>query len=92
MWHYCKKWKATHLTELLGGRRVFLLQNGYIGLGPSESQYGDLVVIIHGVSVPFVLRKRENGNFILVGEAYVHGIMYGEWLNDKPVVEHFTLC
>lgn len=81
-----------HLTEAVGGRRLFLLQNGYIGLGPPESQPGDLVVIIQGVSVPLVLRKRESGNFILVGEAYVQGIMYGEWLNDQPVVEDFTLC
>ncbi|KAH6693369.1 heterokaryon incompatibility protein-domain-containing protein, partial [Leptodontidium sp. MPI-SDFR-AT-0119] len=73
-----------HLTDTLGGRRVFILQNGHIGLGPSESHPGDLVVVIHGMSVPFVLRKGDNGNFILVGEAYVHGIMYGEWVNDNP--------
>jgi hypothetical protein len=30
--------------------------------------------------MPFILRPMDNGNYELVGEAYIHGIMYGEAL------------
>ncbi|OCL05183.1 hypothetical protein AOQ84DRAFT_299424, partial [Glonium stellatum] len=38
---------------------------------------GDVVCILFGADVPFILRKTETG-YRLVGESYVHGIMYGE--------------
>ena len=47
-----------------------------IGLVPAESEAGDVICLIAGLDVPFVLRKLENGAYILVGEAYVHGVMY----------------
>jgi hypothetical protein len=43
---------------------------------------GDVVFLIRGAEVPFVLRPlgKENGRkrFQLVGEAYIHGFMDGE--------------
>ncbi|CZR54836.1 uncharacterized protein PAC_04720 [Phialocephala subalpina] len=36
-----------------------------------------------GANVPFVLRRLGNGNFRVVGEAYVHGIMHGEALGAE---------
>ncbi|TWU76241.1 hypothetical protein ED733_004756 [Metarhizium rileyi] len=54
-----------------------------IGLMPLTTQTGDIVVIIHGCDVPFVIRpsKRE-GHYCLVGECYVHGVMNGEMIFD----------
>jgi hypothetical protein len=82
----------TLVTERLEGRRSFMLQNGYIGLGPQNLQAGDLVAVLLGASVPFLLRKDENGNFRVVGEAYVHGIMDGQCVAGNPVIDTFTLC
>ncbi len=41
---------------------------------------GDVVCLLRGGDVPFVLRRLSSGNgcYQLIGEAYVHGIMQGE--------------
>ena len=62
------------------GVRPILSVEGRIGLGPAETREGDIVVVIFGGSVPFVLRPREGGGYHLVGEAFVHGGMDGEMM------------
>jgi hypothetical protein len=42
-------------------RRIFLLENGDFGLGHENTQVGDLVVVLLGSQVPFVLHKRDHG-------------------------------
>jgi hypothetical protein len=49
-----------------------------MGLAPESAKDGDLVCVILGASVPFILRERNNNVFQLVGEPYVHGYMDGE--------------
>lgn len=67
------------MMETVCGTRRLLLTNGqYLGIGPRSTAVGDQIWIFPGASVPFVLRPRSSGRFRLVGEAYVHGIMYGE--------------
>jgi hypothetical protein len=93
-------------------RCLFTTKSGFLGIGPyghdrwspSSSDYtntrpGDLVVILFGSEVPFVLRPV--GRFFeYVGECYVGGIMDGEfmelWEKHKgkpgcPVERSFTL-
>ncbi|KAI0842996.1 heterokaryon incompatibility protein-domain-containing protein [Hypoxylon sp. FL0890] len=63
------------------GRKFFLTARGFIGIGPASMKPDDLVVVILGVPVPFVVRKtgtQESQNYILIGECYVDGIMNGE--------------
>lgn len=60
-------------------RRPFRSEGGYIGLGPLGMCPGDLIWILPGADVPFVLRPASNGGFTIVGEAYVHKIMDGEF-------------
>lgn len=58
-------------------RRMMRTDTGYIGLAPRTTEVGDRVALLKGASVPILLRP--NGDtWINVGEAYVHGIMYGE--------------
>ncbi|KAM0349109.1 hypothetical protein ACHAP4_010599 [Fusarium culmorum] len=40
-------------------RRLFILENGDYGIGPSEVKIGDPVVILLGSQVPLVLHKRD---------------------------------
>lgn len=62
------------------GRRFFITRRGYMGLAPAASQKGDLVSVLLGGNIPFILRN--NGqNHRLIGQAYVHGIMAYE--DDK---------
>ena len=65
-----------------------------MGLGPSRVETGDRVVIFDQAKVPHILRSRANGGPAkLVGDAYVHGIMYGEALkmDDRCEDEIFRI-
>jgi hypothetical protein len=75
------------------GRAFVRTEDGRIGLAPKHTQRGDMVVILWNAGSPYVLRPVENGNFKLVGEAYVHGLMYGEALAGRQAMrnEWFTL-
>jgi len=59
------------------GRRFFSTKRGRMGLAPSTILVGDMVCVILGCQVPLIIQK-VNGHQVLVGEAYVHGIMDGE--------------
>jgi hypothetical protein len=72
-------------------RRPFLSLWGYVGLAPNTAERGDLLVIFCGAKFPYVCRKKCDGTYKLVGEAYVHGIMYGEFVEDPPEVKEFIL-
>ncbi|CAK1365398.1 unnamed protein product [Cercospora beticola] len=61
------------------GRRFFMTGTGYPGIGPVGMERGDLIALLCGGSVPFVLRPRRcSGAYELVGVCYVLGIMNGE--------------
>lgn len=53
---------------------------GYLGLGPPLVQPGDVCCILWGGQVPFILRAVDE-HWILIGEAYVHGVMEGQVLD-----------
>ncbi|KAI1123394.1 heterokaryon incompatibility protein-domain-containing protein [Nemania abortiva] len=73
----------------------FVATDGYYGLCPWTAQEGDVVVLLYGGNVPYLLRPinnyegaKEGSNeaenlFELVGECYVQDIMYGEFLGRR---------
>ncbi|KAF5611424.1 heterokaryon incompatibility protein [Fusarium subglutinans] len=75
-------------NEVLGatfGRGLFATENGRLGLGLHSTREGDEVWILDGCQVPCLLRHTGDGRYKLVGEAYVHGIMHGEALEEPGV-------
>ena len=50
-------------------------------------QGGDRIALLHGASVPYVLRPTKSGRYLIIGEAYVLGIMHGEFMATDPAVE-----
>lgn len=66
------------LPEMALGRRLAVTQGGYLCLAPAGAREGDAVVLARGGRLPLVLREVETGASELVGDCYVHGIMYGE--------------
>ncbi|KAH6955989.1 heterokaryon incompatibility protein-domain-containing protein [Ilyonectria sp. MPI-CAGE-AT-0026] len=60
------------------GRRFCISENGYFCLLPATSRKGDLISVLLGGEVPYVLRRQAMNIFRMVGECYVHGIMNGE--------------
>ncbi|TPX15875.1 uncharacterized protein E0L32_000209 [Thyridium curvatum] len=95
-------WERMIRVYLLG-RMLFRTRRGYLGLGTRGLMEGDLVCVLFGGNVPFVLRKVgagevvDNGEerYALVGNAYVHGIMEGqvvkEWKEGKRERRIFNL-
>ncbi|TVY15382.1 hypothetical protein LARI1_G005623 [Lachnellula arida] len=69
------------VTVLSSNLVLFTTAKGYIGLGPPSMLEGDIICILFGGEVPYVLRPM-GSHWQLVGECYVHGIMQGEGLKD----------
>jgi len=65
------------VADWVNGRRFFLSSSRQMGLAPYRAEAGDKVCVLFGSSYPVILRPQE-GYHTVVGDAYVHGIMYGE--------------
>ncbi|CAI6096285.1 unnamed protein product [Clonostachys chloroleuca] len=61
-------------------RRLARTVRGLLCLVPLTAQVGDRVMIVKGCPTPLVMRRvpEEEDTFHLVGDTYVHGVMYGE--------------
>jgi hypothetical protein len=60
---------VTALKQEVRERRLLVTTNGYIGLAPPSTEEGDIVCVLLGGDVPFILRACNN-HYSLVGEAY----------------------
>ncbi|KAK4169536.1 heterokaryon incompatibility protein 6, OR allele [Cladorrhinum sp. PSN259] len=59
-------------------RRFASTWTGLAGFVPVRAREGDAVVILYGSQVPCVLRPAGDGKYSLVGECYMHGLMWGK--------------
>ncbi|KAJ4090230.1 hypothetical protein NW756_006587 [Fusarium oxysporum] len=59
-------------------RQIFTAMNCLLGLGPNLLRKGDLVCVVAGGPVPYILRPLGDDTFYFVGECYVAGYMFGE--------------
>lgn len=57
--------------------RIGHVHTDFLGMFPNEARVGDVVVILLGGEMPFVLRP-VGEEYLLVGSCYVHGAMDGE--------------
>jgi hypothetical protein len=94
------------VVDVVKDRRLFLTEQGFMGIGPPQTTEGDVVAVLRGGEVPFVLRKsKKQGHtqercgdlskqcFELVGRCYVHGIMDGQMMKShEGKVEDIHLC
>ncbi|MCJ1380671.1 hypothetical protein MMC17_003779 [Xylographa soralifera] len=79
------------LVSAAAGRRFCVTECGSMGLVPEEAAPGDVVCLLLGGAVPFILR-RSNQCWTLIGEAYTHGMMDGEAVPaDRHDLENFIL-
>jgi hypothetical protein len=66
-------------------------KRGYAGLVPGDAEKGDEICVFDGGAVPFILRKSQLKKgvrrYTLIGECYIHGIMYGEALKFEDIKE-----
>ncbi|KAH8588895.1 hypothetical protein B0O99DRAFT_638208 [Bisporella sp. PMI_857] len=69
------------LQYVMFRRMIRTKQRRYIGLASGDIRQGDEVWLLEGSKVPLIIRKRIEGHGSLIGDAYIHGIMYGEAFN-----------
>jgi hypothetical protein len=70
----------TTIAGLYRNRCCFRTKNGQIGIGLSAVMAGDVVAVLLGCRTPIILRPCENHTYLVIGEAYCHGIMTAEAL------------
>ncbi|CAN9093320.1 unnamed protein product [Alternaria alternata] len=77
-------------------RCLFITSTEMLDIGPQDMIPGDVVVVLHGGQVPFVLRPVDNGLWRFVGECYLYDVNEGrvhrEWEEKGSVSEKFTIC
>lgn len=85
--HMAAKLASQRVFGLLGrasmGRRFALTRRCLAAMVPAAARAGDVVAVLGGARVPYVLRRAASGGdggdgWELVGEAFVHGVMGGE--------------
>ncbi|KAI5859745.1 heterokaryon incompatibility protein-domain-containing protein [Durotheca rogersii] len=78
------------VRSVIWNRTLFVIEDHegrpLLGLGPSETRLNDQVCILHGCSVPVVLRRGEDC-WTLVGECFVYNLMDGEAMGLSQYVE-----
>ncbi|KAF2165349.1 hypothetical protein M409DRAFT_24198 [Zasmidium cellare ATCC 36951] len=63
-------------------RVFFMTASGHMGTAPGGMERDDTVAILFGSVLPMVLREQKDGQWRLIGNAYVHGIMEGEYFRQ----------
>lgn len=75
------------------GRAFIITRRGYLGLAPRKTRAGDVMAVLRGGSVPFVLRpkqverkavdgqREEQWEFVV--ESFVMGLMHGEGVGTE---------
>lgn len=72
--------------------RLFRTNHGHLGSSVEGIRVGDLVCIMDGAQVPYVLRQSGiEGQYEFLGDAYVHGFMEGEAMDLGLEVQEFAL-
>jgi hypothetical protein len=69
-----------------------LTRVGLTGFDPGFSEIGDLVYLLYGGHVLYVLReKNQTFLFEFVGECYIHGVIDREALNSPTPQKEFVI-
>ncbi|KAK3625613.1 hypothetical protein LTR56_020333 [Elasticomyces elasticus] len=87
-WESCKESRSpvseelrSHIAMFAVDRCVFATANGALGLGPAMTAAGDLVTVLDGGALLYVLRP-EKSSYRFVGVCYVPDIMHGTTVHD----------
>jgi hypothetical protein len=73
-------------------RTLFKTDKLMLGLGHESVRAGDVVALLRGNKTPIILRRRGFTNdYTYRGDAYVDGIMYGEFLCTEPILKTFQI-
>lgn len=82
LYHYedltvCPASFMRYTNAAVGRCTVFITSAGFVGVAPTCISKGDVISIVHGSSMPVILRPDDEFH-TFQGLAYVHGIISGE--------------
>lgn len=62
------------------GSSIFATKRGYIGTASPDVAVGDIVCVLYGGQVPYIMRLHDNADrrHQFIGDCYVEGMMFGE--------------
>jgi len=76
----------TSMDGMLFYDRFSRSSKGYLAQCPPQSRRGDQIALLRGGTTPFVVRQH-GSQWQLVGDCYVHGLMYGEQWSEGACCE-----
>ena len=84
--YLCLDWEIPNFIDRT--RILTSTTTGLVGWIPEAAEPGDFVTLFEGSPWPFILRKRQEGYYSVIGDAYIQGIMHGEaWPEDGAGVD-----
>lgn len=83
-----KMWRYIQTVRDCDGLKFSITKRGFMALVPVAAKADDRICVFRGQSVPFLLRGEGGAHgCLLIGDAYVHGIMSGQALELEGVSE-----
>ncbi len=80
-----------HVLRVSIGKALAFTEGQRLAMVPATTRINDVVGIFAGSKVPSILRQ-QGERFLLVGSAYVDGVMHGEsWTEHPSDLQEFTL-
>lgn len=72
-------------------KRTFVTDSGYLASGVDTTMKGNEVWIVSGCPTPLILVQVDSTNYKMLGEAYVHGAMFGEAVREQTNWQDISL-
>lgn len=66
------------MSQVTSCRSFFVTEKGLLGVGSSHLRIHDVICIAPAANTPLVVRPQANSRYKFMGDAYVHGLMFGE--------------
>jgi hypothetical protein len=80
------------LHKYAAHKRFCTTNGGRFAQVPKAAEPDDLICILYGGNVPFVIRPREDGHYRLIGECYIHSFIDREaMLMEELKTQEFSL-
>ncbi len=86
---------ASKLYPAIADRQFLKTHHRRLGWVSKRAQLGDVVCVLYGGEIPFVLRQttQDSGRWKIIGECYVDGLMQGEAMGMHRVMDYeFKIC
>lgn len=79
------------MVTWVAGRSITVTKSGHLCLAQDGIAAGDIIAVLRGGITPFVLRPAMGGDYQILCDVYVHGLMKGEALERLALNQEICL-